>query len=977
MKKFLLLIFALISLNAFSQINVKEGSFRKIEGYVMLDKSEHLDDNDNPMALIKITTENISAEERARFRYNGNIETYFDVHQHEDGQTYLYISAEAATFIEIIHPDYGKTEYTFPFDLCGYCGYEMVVQYVPVSSVSENTYLIIKTDQSDAEIFIDNEYVGKQFVHKQLAVGSTHTWKVKCDLFHTESGSLTITNEEKVLDLTLVPEYGFVYITTGKETGAKVYIDEKLVGETPYKSDKLSIGKYKVKVVKDLFKTSERTVTVYDKETTSADIDMLSVFVDVTVSVADNSSEVYIDDEFKSKGKWTGKLIEGNHVVEVRKANHRTEQKTIELVAGKKKIVQFGTPVAINGLLNVNSSPSGATVYIDEKNYGQTPIYINPILIGTHTLKLEKQGCATMTKTITIKEGETLNLNEKLQSGKEVVVKTEKDGDKVYVDGKYVGLSPVKINVSYDYHDLMIERDGKTLFKKINLTNVNKNVNVVEVKWNEYNGHEYVDLGLSVMWATCNVGANSPEECGGYYAWGETKTKDVYSFENSKTDGKEIADFSGDAQYDAATANWGGLWRMPTEAEAEELLRCKWEEVVINDVNGYKVTGVNGNSIFIPKAGYISEEKFITKDRDSWLWTSTPTSSLRSNAYCIESDSYYTTGDFRMHGIPVRPVIDACGSIEVKNVPEGADVYINGKHYGTTPLLIPKIKIGKYDLKFMKIGFPTRTESVTVKVDECSTIEQVKDWQYYKEITINTNYNNAQVYVDGSYAGNSPLKILLAYGTHVVKVDHKEGLQTQNILVDQHCSGVVNMELILRKTNGRQFVDLGLSVKWATCNVGANAPEQYGDYFAWGETMPKRKYTEKNSLTYCKTIGDISGNVKYDAATANWGGDWRMPTKEEMRELMDKCTWTWTTQNGVGGYKVTSKVNGNYIFLPAAGCIEYGNKNYDSGADVEYWTSTPSSRWDGVAHNIYYSSYRKELEDTYRYDGLSIRAVMN
>ena len=122
---------------------------------------------------------------------------------------------------------------------------------------------------------------------------------------------------------------------------------------------------------------------------------------------------------------------------------------------------------------------------------------------------------------------------------------------------------------------------------------------------------------------------------------------------------------------------------MPTEAEAEELLRCKWEEVVINDVNGYKVTGVNGNSIFIPKAGYISEEKFITKDRDSWLWTSTPTSSLRSNAYCIESDSYYTTGDFRMHGIPVRPVIDACGSIEVKNVLEGADVYINGTFVST------------------------------------------------------------------------------------------------------------------------------------------------------------------------------------------------------------------------------------------------------------------------------------------------------
>ena len=977
MKRILLVIFTLISLNAFSQLQVKEGSFRYVPGGVIDNKLEYTDGNDLPMALIKISTENIPEQERMRLVFVGNRATQI-IKKPKTGSMWIYISAEAATFIDIRHPDYGTYKYLLPEELCDYCVYEMVLQYVPVSSVSENAYLIIKTDQSDAEIFIDNEYVGKQFVHKQFAVGSTHTWKVKCDLFHTESGSLTITNEEKVLDLTLVPEYGFVYITTGKETGAKVYIDENLVGETPYKSDKMSIGKYKVKVVKDLFKTSERTVTVYDKETTRADIDMLSVFVDVTVSVADNSSEVYIDDEFKSKGKWTGKLIEGSHVVEVRKANHRTEQKTIELVAGKKKIVQFGTPVAINGMLNVNSSPSGATVYIDEKNYGQTPIFIDPILIGTHTLKLEKQGCATMTKTITIKEGETLNLNEKLQSGKDVVVKTEKDGDKVYVDGKYVGLSPVKVNMSYDYHDLRIERDGKTLLKKINLSNVNENVNVVDVKWNEYNGHEYVDLGLSVMWATCNVGANIPEESGGYYAWGETETKEEYSKENSKTCGEKMTDISGNAQYDAATANWGGIWRMPTRTEKIELYaKCNWEEVFLNDVKGYKVTGPNGNSIFIPKTGYISGR--YVQGRNILFWTSTTDDdSFIEGAYVLNKDSYVDKEN-REYGIPVRPVIDVCGSIEVKNVPEGADVYINGKHYGTTPLLIPKIKTGEYVLKLMKIGFPTKTKSITVKRDECSTIEQVHDWQYYKEITINTNYNGAKVYVDGSYAGNSPLKILLSYGTHVVKIDHKEGLVTQNILVDQHCSGVVNMELIPRKTNGHQFVDLGLSVKWATCNVGANAPEQYGDYFAWGETMPKRRYTEKNSLTYGKTMGDISGHVNYDAATANWGGDWRMPTKEEMQELLDNCKWEESELNGVEGYKVTGP-NGNSIFLPGGGSISYGKgkKNYGITFNrTEYWTSTPNSPGYGHAYHMYYPLMGQKVTRGYRENGLSIRAVMN
>lgn len=157
MKKILLIVFALISINLFSQIEVKEGSFHKIEGYVMLDKSEHLDDNDNPMALIKITTENISAEERARFTYSGNIETYFDVQQQEDGQTYLYLSAEPATFIEIIHPDYGKTEYAFPFDLCQHCGYEMTIRRTQTSSI----YLEIKSVPNSAKVFVNNEYYGE------------------------------------------------------------------------------------------------------------------------------------------------------------------------------------------------------------------------------------------------------------------------------------------------------------------------------------------------------------------------------------------------------------------------------------------------------------------------------------------------------------------------------------------------------------------------------------------------------------------------------------------------------------------------------------------------------------------------------------------------------------------------------------------------------------------------------------------------
>ena len=148
---------------------------------------------------------------------------------------------------------------------------------------------------------------------------------------------------------------------------------------------------------------------------------------------------------------------------------------------------------------------------------------------------------------------------------------------------------------------------------------------------------------------------------------------------------------------------------------------------------------------------------------------------------------------------------------------------------------------------------------------------------------------------------------------------------------------------------GHGYVDLGLpsGKKWATCNVGATSAEDYGDYFAWGETSPKAEYTWENSVTYGEQMSDISGNAQYDAATANWGGSWRMPTKDEMQELVDHCEWEWTQVNGVNGLKVVGP-NGSCIFLPAAGG-RYGTSLYDDGYDGYYWSSTP------VYFNAYYA----------------------
>ena len=155
-------------------------------------------------------------------------------------------------------------------------------------------------------------------------------------------------------------------------------------------------------------------------------------------------------------------------------------------------------------------------------------------------------------------------------------------------------------------------------------------------------------------------------------------------------------------------------------------------------------------------------------------------------------------------------------------------------------------------------------------------------------------------------------------------------------------------------SNGYGYVDLGLSIKWATCNIGAISPEEYGDYFAWGETTTKDTYETDN----CPTFGlnasqfiDGEGNLtsQYDAATANWGGNWRMPTLDELNELKTNCTWTWGIQDGVNGYKVEGP-NGNSIFLPAAG-NHVGEWFHDAGDCGSYWSSTPCG-----TNNAYYLS---------------------
>ena len=440
------------------------------------------------------------------------------------------------------------------------------------------------------------------------------------------------------------------------------------------------------------------------------------------------------------------------------------------------------------------------------------------------------------------------------------------------------------------------------------------------------NKHEAVNLGLSVKWATCNVGANSPEEFGDYFAWGETEPKETYSWESYKwCSGSEatLTKYNANSYYgtvdnritlesadDAATVKWGGLWRMPTYKEQAALRdSCYWEWTT-----NYNGKGVSGYIVYKAKAA-----------ADRGLKKHIGSSTTTSASYSL-SDAHI--------------FLPAAGNRD--------GTYLN--NVGTT-----------------------------VHFWSSSLYENNPNNAWYVRID-SVNYRTVFDYDNHRYYGFS----------------------VRPVFSEKH-------------EDKHEAVDLGLSVKWATCNVGAENPQDYGDYFAWGETEPKDDYdwpTYKwcNGSRYTQTkyntnsdYGTVDNRTTLepadDAATVNWGGSWRTPTFNEQEELRDKCYWEWTTNyNGkeVSGYIVykakaeadkgvkkyssknvttsaTYSLSDNHIFLPAAGYRGNWDAYYTEQNGGYYWSDMVNPDYD--AYNLFICPEDVRWRNYDRSCGQSIRPV--
>ena len=446
-----------------------------------------------------------------------------------------------------------------------------------------------------------------------------------------------------------------------------------------------------------------------------------------------------------------------------------------------------------------------------------------------------------------------------------------------------------------------------------------------------------IDLGLpsGTKWACCNVGADKPEVYGGYYAWGETdEGKNNYAWStyiHCDGDWETCHDLGSDiagTQYDVAHVEWGENWVMPSSDQFIELLNnCSFANASINGVSGGIVTGPNGSTIFLPLAGYRENVSFSSGNFCQY-WSSSQCSFGLRYAYVLLSSgkAYYISQDDRCIGHTVRPVVSG--------------------------------------IQFIPLQISSSTLKLTL--GEQGVVEIISGNGSYSAESSNAEVASAVV------DGTSVKVTTLSEGTATIIVTDTKSSATACIDV------TVSIPFVSTCPDDHHphMIDLGLpsGTKWACCNVGADKPEAYGGYYAWGETEEKDVY---NDVTYLYSTGedengdgyyddyhteiafdyhgvwqflgdDIAG-TQYDVAQVKWGGNWQIPTSEQIGELVGNCTFSRYSMNGVEGGKFTGP-NGVSILLPAAG-TRTGDKLRGAGYDGAYWLSTQDPS------NLYYAYY--------------------
>ena len=418
----------------------------------------------------------------------------------------------------------------------------------------------------------------------------------------------------------------FLILDITPKTGAVVKIDGNLQNVDNGKvTVLLGLGTHEVSVEASGYAPYSGSVTITPEGKTQKTVALESQLASLSVKSSTPGARIRINDAEKGTGSFTGNLAAGNYLIEAEKDGYHKYSETITLAPSETRHLTLPALEPIYSTLYVDYKPVGATVNIDGRKVGTTPDIFREVIVGSHEVTISSDGYDTYIATVTLQEG---------------------------ADSKLEGSLKQKSTTD-------VKKPNPSLYNNEVISTSYSNVNGKITTKHEINGHEVVDLGLSVKWAACNVGAEKPSDYGNYYAWGETTTKSIYVLSTSVTHGKRMNDIRG-TQYDVAHTDWGGSWRMPRDTECQELIKkCKWKWTTLDGHAGYKVTGPNGNSIFLPAAGYRYVDSAYLVGSSGFYWSSSPYYG-ESNAWELTFNDRSRVVDFlaRSYGRSVRPVIE-------------------------------------------------------------------------------------------------------------------------------------------------------------------------------------------------------------------------------------------------------------------------------------------------------------------------------
>ena len=565
--------------------------------------------NGSPCSLIKIDLV------ASRVEFEGDV-----VKSIRKGNEYWVYMLEGSTWLNVKSAEYIAFRYEFPpLKKLGTYVMQLVGSSAPSSSgpVVSQQYVVFSVTPKDAMLTFDGQILplDSEGIASRLVRFGSYTYSVQSKDYHSYNGSVTVDDPSRKVELNvqLKPAFGFLTVTGNGVQQASIYVDGKQIGTGHITEHRLSSGTHTLSVAKALYKPYSQQFRIADGQTTTLQPNPEASFATVTIN-AGSGVEIWVNDEKKGTGSWNGRLAYGTYRIEARKAGHRSSSVSKDIVeGGGAQTINLPEPTAICGGLNISSDPSNSDISLDGQPVGRTPLLLSSTPIGRHTISVSRQGYETSVRTIDLKEGEMLDvkLSMKKSTGNTVSAVASDASSAVTPSASSAGSSTASGTI---------------------------------------NGHEYVDLGLSVKWATCNVGASTPEGYGDYFAWGETSRKNKYSWNTLKycnnSRGSSFSKYNQDQRGtrdnktrlelsdDAARVNWGGSWRTPTYDELDELKnQCIWQWTTVNGHNGYRVTSKrNGRSIFLPAAGYRYGGSFINVGLGGDYWSSSLTSSSL-NAY--------------------------------------------------------------------------------------------------------------------------------------------------------------------------------------------------------------------------------------------------------------------------------------------------------------------------------------------------------